>query len=249
MRSRSQREPPSTALHDITRRLVTDIRGLRFSPPVACVYNPLEYAAKSYERYLDRYARVGVEAVFLGMNPGPWGMAQTGVPFGEVTHVRGWLGIDEPVGQPTRLHPKRPVAGFACHRREVSGARLWGWAKDTFGTPERFFARFFIANYCPLCFMEQSGRNLTPDKLPQAQRARLLAACDRALRDTVEYLQPRRIIGIGGFAEKRARLALTDLNVSISRIAHPSPASPAANNGWRKRIEVELQEMGIKLPR
>ncbi|HKQ50484.1 MAG TPA: uracil-DNA glycosylase family protein [Phycisphaerae bacterium] len=248
MRSRSQCESPCTALHDITRRLVADLRGLRFGPLVACVYNPLEYAAGSYRSYLDQYARIGVEAVFMGMNPGPWGMAQTGVPFGEVTHVRDWLGIDEPVGQPARLHPKRPVAGFACHRREVSGARLWGWVKETFGMPERFFARFFIANYCPLCFMEKSGRNLTPDKLPPRQRARLLAACDRALRDTIQVLQPRRIIGIGAFAEKRARLALADLDIPIGRIAHPSPASPVANNGWRKRIEGELKKMGIKLP-
>ena len=32
--------------------------------------------------------------VFLGMNPGPFGMAQVGVPFGEVAAVRDWLRID-----------------------------------------------------------------------------------------------------------------------------------------------------------
>ena len=236
------------SLVDISRSLSARVASLRFAAPVFCVYNPLEYARVPHELYLSRYGTGTKEVLLLGMNPGPFGMVQTGVPFGDVAMVRDWLGVVGPVAKPRDEHPKRPVLGFECHRSEVSGARLWGWVKETFGTPERFFSRFFIANYCPLCFMEESGRNLTPDKLPPLQRARLLAACDSALRDTVQVLQPRRVIGIGGFAEKRARLALVDLDIPISRIAHPSPASPVANNGWRKRIEDELKEMGIKLP-
>lgn len=236
------------SLLEITRRLAHDVNRLRFSPPVAYVYNPLEYASKAHLSYVTKYARSGVEVLFLGMNPGPWGMAQTGVPFGEVAMVRDWLGINEPVKKPKREHPKRPIEGFACHRSEISGTRLWGWARDTFGTPQRFFSRFFVANYCPLCFMEESGRNLTPDKLPVAERRPLLAACDRALRDTVLQLKPRRIIGVGGFAEKRARDVLTDLDLPIGRISHPSPASPIANRGWAGLVKRELQELGIKIP-
>ncbi len=236
------------SLPTITRRLIDDVRRLRFGPPVAYVYNPLEYASRPHLSYVAKYAHAGVEVLFVGMNPGPWGMAQTGVPFGEVGMVRDWLGIDEPVRKPKREHPKRPVEGFACHRREVSGTRLWGWARNTFGTPKQFFSRFFVANYCPLCFLEESGRNLTPDKLPITERRPLLAACDRALRDTVLHLKPRRIVGIGRFAEDRAREALADLDVTIGRISHPSPASPAANRGWAKQIAAELEKMGIELP-
>ncbi len=236
------------SLLEITRRLAHDVNRLRFSPPVAYVYNPLEYASKPHTCYVKKYARPDIEVLFVGMNPGPWGMAQTGVPFGEVSMVRDWLEIDEPVQKPKREHPKRPIEGFACHRSEISGTRLWGWARDTFGTPQRFFSRFFVANYCPLCFMEQSGRNLTPDKLPVAERRPLLAACDRALRDTVLQLKPRRIIGVGGFAEKRARDVLTDLDLPIGRISHPSPASPIANRGWAGLVKRELQELGIKIP-
>jgi single-strand selective monofunctional uracil DNA glycosylase len=235
-------------LTKITRRLVDDVRRLRFGPPVAFVYNPLEYAARPHLSYVTNYARVGIEALFVGMNPGPWGMAQTGVPFGEVGMVRDWLGICEPVGKPKREHPKRPVEGFACGRREVSGTRLWGWARDTLGTPKQFFSRFFVANYCPLCFLEESGRNLTPDKLPLKERKPLLAACDRALRDTVAHLKPQRVVGIGRFAQDRAREALADFKLSIGRISHPSPASPVANRGWAKQIVVELKNMGIELP-
>jgi single-strand selective monofunctional uracil DNA glycosylase len=174
-------------------------------------------------------------------------MAQTGVPFGEVAMVRDWLGIEGAVGSPPNPHPKRPVEGFACRRSEVSGRRLWGWARDRFGTPERFFARFFVANYCPLAFLEASGRNRTPDKLPAAERAPLFAACDRALRRTVELLAPRRVVGIGGFAEARARAALDGIDVPIGGILHPSPASPAANLGWSRQAERQLRGLGIEV--
>ena len=179
------------------------------------------------------------------MNPGPFGMVQTGVPFGDVAMVRDWLGITAPVGKPRNEHPKRPVAGFACQRSEVSGARLWGWARDRFGTPERFFRRFFVVNYCPLAFVESSGRNRTPDKLAAAEQEALGAACDVALRDIVAALEPRIVVGVGGFAERRARAALGD-TVAIGTILHPSPASPLANRGWATTIEKQLDALGVR---
>jgi single-strand selective monofunctional uracil DNA glycosylase len=187
--------------------LVAAVERLRFGPPVTHVYDPLVYARAMYTAYLRRYARSGCEAMLLGMNPGPFGMAQTGVPFGEVSMVRDWLGIQEKIDRPKREHPKRPVRGLDCHRNEVSGARLWGWAKATFGEPERFFARFFVANYCPLVFLEASGRNRTPDCLPAREREPLLQACDRALRRTVEALCPQVVVGVGKFAQQRAAAA------------------------------------------
>ena len=117
---------------------------MQFPPPVAFVYNPLNYAAAPHEAYLARYASGKKEALFVGMNPGPFGMAQTGVPFGDVAMVRDWLGVRGEVRAPTQAHPKRPITGFACTRSEVSGTRLWGWARDRFGTPGQFFARFFV---------------------------------------------------------------------------------------------------------
>ncbi len=231
----------------VARDLRAEVSGLSFAPPVAHVYNPLDYAWAPHERYLRRYGAGPKEVVLVGMNPGPWGMAQTGVPFGEVAMVRDWLGIEGAVGAPASPHPKRPVEGFACRRSEVSGRRLWGWARERFGAPEPFFARFFVANYCPLAFLEASGRNRTPDKLPAAERAPLFAACDRALRRSVERLAPRRVVGIGGFAESRARAALDGLAVTIGGILHPSPASPAANLGWSRQAERQLREVGIEL--
>ena len=229
----------------IARRLRDDVARLRFAPPVAYVYNPLDYAWKPHHAYLERYGRGHPQVLLLGMNPGPFGMSQTGVPFGDVGMVRGWLGIDAPVGRPLRVHPKRPVAGFDCRRGEVSGQRLWGWARDTFGTPRRFFARCFIVNYCPLAFMEESGRNRTPDKLPRAERAALFAACDTALRRTIEQLRPEYVVGVGRFAADRAVAVLEGRCLKLGVAPHPSPASPAANRGWAAQMTRALEDLGI----
>ncbi|MCG3129834.1 MAG: hypothetical protein FLDDKLPJ_00569 [Phycisphaerae bacterium] len=233
------------ALAGTSRRLARALEALTFAAPVAYVYNPLIYARKPHEAYLLAHAAQRPDALLVGMNPGPWGMAQTGVPFGEVELVRDWLGIEEPVESPPREHPKRRVAGFACPRSEVSGRRLWGWAKSRFGTPERFFRRFFVINYCPLMFLDASGRNLTPDKLPADAAGPMLDLCDRALREAVNALRPRHVVGVGTFAETRARKALADLDVHVGRMPHPSPASPAANRGWEALADAALENLGL----
>jgi len=235
-------------LLEISDALAQDLRDITFNAPITHVYNPLIYARAPHAAYLNRYGKGPKEIVLFGMNPGPFGMAQNGVPFGDTAMVRDWLGINEAVTKPSPEHTKRPIEGFNCPRSEVSGTRLWGWARDTFGTPEKFFARFFVANYCPLCFMEESGRNFTPDKLPAAERAKVNAACDRALRRVVETLQPKHVLGVGHFAETRAKIALEGLDVNIGRIPHPSPASPAANRGWANEATKALKAAGIELP-
>jgi single-strand selective monofunctional uracil DNA glycosylase len=234
-------------LEDLIDPLVEELRALRFGPPVTHVYNPLEYARRPYEQYLRSYAKPPREIILMGMNPGPWGMAQTGVPFGEIETVREWLRIEAPVGTPPVGHPRRPVEGFACRRREVSGQRLWGWARKTFRTPEQFFSRFFVANYCPLLFIEEGGRNRTPENLPVGDKRPLMAVCDRGLRRTVAWFGPRYVVGVGRFAEERARAALGDLDVRVGGITHPSPANPKANRNWAALINKELKGLGIKL--
>jgi len=220
---------------------------LEFGPPVTHVYNPLEYAIKPYQLYVRRFAKVPKEVVLLGMNPGPWGMAQTGIPFGEINAVRDWMGIKAKIDAPAKTHPKRPIMGFDCTRREISGQRLWGWARERFETPDKFFARFFVANYCPLQFIEASGRNRTPNQLQPAERKPLLDICDRAMRQTVEWLKPNYVIGVGQFAAERARIALDGSGVIVGSITHPSPANPRANRGWDAIITKELFQIGIQV--
>jgi single-strand selective monofunctional uracil DNA glycosylase len=231
------------AAQELARR----VDGLSFGAPVTHVYNPLRYAAKAHREYVRRYAGEKKQVLFLGMNPGPFGMAQTGVPFGEITLVRDWLGICTDVGKPEREHPRRPVEGFACVRSEVSGARLWGALAERYGSPQRFFADRFIANYCPLVFMEETGRNRTPDKLAPDERAALYDACDRHLRSLVTALEPEWVIGIGKFTQARAEQALAGTGARIGSILHPSPASPLANRGWAEQADRQLATYGLRL--
>ena len=231
----------------VSRALSGCVGQLAFAAPVAHVYNPLDYAQSLHETYLARYGQATKDVVLLGMNPGPFGMAQTGIPFGDVAAVRDFLGLSGEVGTPEHEHPKRKVLGMACARSEVSGTRLWGWAKDEFGTAERFFERFFVANYCPLVFMEASARNLTPDKLPQPEQQPLFAACDQALRAMVSILCPRFVVGVGVFAAERARRALEGTGITIGTILHPSPASPMANRGWAAQARRQLADLGIEI--
>lgn len=234
----------SDALVEIARRLDRELRDLGPDGPVAWIYRPLEYAAANHEAYLRTFGAAPKKVVMVGMNPGPWGMAQTGVPFGEVEAVRDWMGLDHPVDPPPRVHPKKPIQGLACGRSEVSGRRLWGWARRSFGSPGRFFRDYFVANYCPLLFLDAGGRNLTPDRLPAPTRERLEAACNAALRDTVIQLTPALVVGVGAWAEARARHALEGLGLTVGRILHPSPASPAANRGWEEQAVDQLSALG-----
>lgn len=228
-----------------TKRLRAEVDRLTFALPVTHVYNPLNYAWKAHEAYLKKYATTQKKVIFLGMNPGPWGMAQVGVPFGEVSLVRDWVKINESVEKPSNEHPKRPIQGFDCQRSEVSGRRLWSLFKDRFGTAEAFFKDHFVANYCPLVFMEETGRNRTPDKLSKEETNALYEACDVYLREIVDVLKPEWVIGVGAFAENRIKIALEGRGVKIGKILHPSPASPAANRGWAELATKQMVELGI----
>ncbi len=232
-----------TLVHS-AQELADRVDQLVFSPPVSHLYNPLRYAWAPHERYLRRFGANRKKIVFIGMNPGPFGMVQCGIPFGEIAAARDWMGIDAPVEKPAQENPKRPIEGFACQRSEVSGRRLWGLFQQRFGSAESFFAEHFVANYCPLAFFDQ-GRNLTPDKLPTAETEPLYAACDEHLRRLVNALQPQWVIGIGGFAEARAADALAGMDVRIGKVLHPSPASPAANRGWAEAATRQLAAQGI----
>lgn len=229
----------------VTRELSQSVCSLSFELPTAYIYNPLEYAWEIHRQYLVLAGDGKKKIVFLGMNPGPYGMAQTGIPFGEIPSVRDWMGLHGEVKKPNPEHPKRPVEGLDCDKSEVSGRRLWGLFSEKFPNAKDFFKDHFVANYCPLVFMEESGRNRTPDKLPAAEKKTLEKACDQHLREIVEILEPEWLIGVGGFAKKRAEEALKGMEIKIGTVLHPSPASPAANRGWADAANKQLIELGI----
>jgi len=227
------------------RRLSEGVGRLKFATPVEYVYNPLSYAWGPHQEYLRRYGMGPKQIVFLGMNPGPFGMAQTGIPFGQVQAVREWLGITGKVSKPAKEHPQRPITGFSCLRSEVSGQRLWNLFARRFGEADNFFANHIVMNYCPLVFMEASGRNLTPDKLSREEKTALFHLCDEHLRTIIKLLEPEWLIGIGAFAASRAVEVFPKAHIKIGRILHPSPANPTANEDWASHVIRELEKRGI----
>jgi len=222
----------------IATHLARAVEALGFTSPTH-VYNPLRYAWPAQSEYLRRFGTRKGRVILLGMNPGPWGMAQTGVPFGDVVMVRDWMGIEARLAPPLpEQHAKYPIMGFDCHRREGSGSRLWGWAHDRFGSAEAFFDRFFVWNYCPLLFLKD-GRNLTPEKLRREEAEPLVAACNAALKALVDALEPAVVVGVGRYAQRRADEVVGE-KVPVGYLPHPSPASPAANRGWTGLAEEAL---------
>ena len=238
----------ATPLIKAAHILAAELDGLSFAAPVTHVYNPLDYAGAAHDQYLQLWGTQpqSRRVIFLGMNPGPFGMVQVGVPFGEVAIVHDWLRINAPIRQPLHMNPKRLIEGWSCTRSEVSGRRLWGLFRDRFGTPEKFFAEHFVANYCPLAFFDL-GRNVTPDKLPAAEMAPVIDACDAHLRTLVETMQPEWVVGVGAYAQAQAvrALGVSAHQPKIGRVLHPSPASPAANRGWAEAATKQLVEKGV----
>jgi single-strand selective monofunctional uracil DNA glycosylase len=239
----------SDSLLKAAQQLSARVRTLKFSSPVTHVYNPLDYAWRAHEMYLRLYGNTTKRVIFLGMNPGPFGMAQTGIPFGQIAAVRDWLGITAKIDKPRRENPKRPVLGFDCHRSEISGERLWRLFRERFGTAENFFREHIVMNYCPLAFMEERGRNRTPDKLKPREREKLFAVCDDHLREIVHILEPEWVIGVGEFAMKRALAVFAKgqvpVQLGLGQILHPSPACPESNIDWSGKVTAQLQQLGV----
>jgi single-strand selective monofunctional uracil DNA glycosylase len=235
----------SDPLIHAARELSTRVGRMKFAPPVTHVYNPLSYAWKAHEEYLQRYGKSPKRVVFLGMNPGPFGMVQTGVPFGEISAVRDWMGIRTTIDKPSSEHAKRPILGFDCLRSEISGQRLWKLFAARYGSAENFFTDHFVVNYCPLAFCAESGANLTPDKLPKAENERLFKICDEHLRRVLEILEPEWLIGVGAFAKNRGEIVSGKTKIRLGQILHPSPASPAANRDWPGMATKQLLQLGV----
>lgn len=210
------------------------------------IYNPLVYGWQMHERYLRTYVPMRPDILFLGMNPGPFGMAQTGVPFGEIQAVRDWMHLEGDVGRPPNEHPARPILGFSVQRSEVSGRRLWKLMADRFGTAQTFFSRHAVMNYCPLVFVDggSTGRNVVPEKLQREERIALEALCDSYLDDIITLLNPGALVGVGKFALKRlsASAGRLGLSIPLSSILHPSPGNPQANRQWAEKVTAQLEE-------
>ncbi|XP_049877484.1 single-strand selective monofunctional uracil DNA glycosylase [Pectinophora gossypiella] len=220
----------------------------QFPSTVECIYNPTIYARHTFEMYVRKYCNTKKPIMYFGMNPGPWGMSQTGVPFGEVNSVRDWLGIQGPVGKPPKEISARPVKGFDCTRTEVSGKRFWGLFKDICVVPDKFFETSFVYNYIPQQWMKNNGCNVTPGDLKTQQMENLFNICDRVLIKVLELYEVKTIVAIGKFCETRAQKAIkkymSGSPVQILYMPHPSPRA-VNNNNWDQKAIACLKNQNL----
>ncbi|KYN12635.1 PREDICTED: single-strand selective monofunctional uracil DNA glycosylase [Trachymyrmex cornetzi] len=236
----------SDRLLSIEQELCTKLKDIIFPSLIQYIYNPLEYASETHAMYVHKYCTGIKKILFVGMNPGPWGMSQTGVPFGEINMVRDWLKISGPIGKPSKEHPDRKVIGFQCTRSEVSGLRLWGLFQELCGNPENFFRYAYMHNYCPLAFMDGKARNITPAEIKGDGQKILHEACDKSLTDIIQLLKVEIVIGIGNYAEKRAQIAVQTggLPVKVMVLRHPSPRA-LGNQNWKETAKQRLNELEL----
>lgn len=213
-------------------------------------YHVFDYAFDPFWEYICRYARTPKKTVFLGINPGPFGMMQNGIPFGTISIARDWLLLRAPIKRPSLEHPKRPIRGWAEPREEESGARLWGLARREFKTPQAFFKDHLILNYCPIGFIDGEGKNVTPDKLPEDVRIPMEKICDDLFSFLIDTYQVQTVLGVGRYAEKQAQKQLANHpSLRVEYVPHPSPLNPQAYALWIKEegeaMRVQLKGKGI----
>ena len=208
------------------------------------IYNPLDYAKDNYYEYLQNYVNEYIDNIFLGMNPGPYGMVQTGIPFGEINYVKNYLKINNTVNKPKTEHCKKIITGMNTERSEISGFRFWSLIKSKYQTAELFAEKNAVLNYCPLCFIEntQKGKNITPEMLSKSDKNQINICCDEYLKNIIMLIQPKKLIGIGSYAYKRFCKVST---LPTFYMLHPSPLNPKANKNWIENEKNFLIENGI----
>lgn len=167
--------------------------------------------------------------------------------------MREWLQISGTIGKPSVEHPKRPICGLDLAKVEVSGSRFWGLMESLCGDPSHFFTNCYVHNYCPLCFMATSGKNITPPMLKVGERGPLQDICDRFLMEVIRLLEVDWVIGVGKYAEARSQIALKKSGVClvggkevrVCHVTHPSPINPAANKDWTGLAISQLTDLGV----
>lgn len=198
---------------------------------VQYVYNPVDYAYAGYSRYVRKYLKSSKKILFVGLNPGPYGMCQTGIPFGDVSTVKEWMELEMDISKPLDECPKKPVDGLKCTTVEQSGKRFWGFFKKKCGAADNFFRNAFVINYCPIAFFDRSGKNVTPNELEVSSREELEKICDEYLEKVVEMVKCEIIICVGRYAEHKVKSIFIDNSeINILYMKHPSPQVGSEDN-------------------
>ncbi|KAI8124664.1 hypothetical protein FF38_10666 [Lucilia cuprina] len=215
-----------TQLNEKLRNITTPLE-------ISYIYNPVEYAADLHQAYLKKYLKGGKKVLFIGLNPGPNGMGQTGIPFGNITTVRDKMGLNGTVNQPPNIHPKRPVNGLATTIEEPSGKRLWTKFQElSDGSLDIFFEQCFVYNFCPLLFYNSKGDYISPQKLKAPYNRQISNACLHTIEQILELIQPEVIVAIGRYAYDNLKAVKYCIEKRLLYLRHPSPR--ACTKNWSK---------------
>ncbi|XP_058812970.1 single-strand selective monofunctional uracil DNA glycosylase [Topomyia yanbarensis] len=247
--SETDQQPLWQRVYQLELQLCDALKQIPLPASAAVTYDPIEYAVELHLAYMQRYLDGPKPVLFLGMNPGPWGMCQTGVPFGYIPAVRDWMQLRGQVLKPIPELSVRPVEGLACTRGEQSGQRWWGLYERICGKPENFFRNCFVFNICPLAFFQANGRNITPADLKGTSKTRMQEVCTEYLQSALELFNPSIIISVGRYTEDRVKALvrqnlLDATRVQLKCMPHPSPRS-LNNTNWHDKAQQWLEDNGV----
>ena len=179
------------------------------------VWNPGRYGERWHRRFRETYPPGPNPVLLLGLNPGPYGMGQTGIPFTDIRRLESDLPElaarlrtdGESIGLPGLAPPdlrRRLDRTF-----ESSSIRVYRFLRLAGGSAGAGWRRVVAANPCPMLFMEGTV-NRTPADLRRALRKRggrlervtaRLEECDQlrreCAREAVRVLEPRGVILLG----------------------------------------------------
>jgi len=197
--------------------------------PDIVVINPLEYLWLQYGYYTSCYHNQYPRAMIIGMNPGPKGMSQTGIPFGSPNIIPSILPnkslfneIRDNEGSPVSS-PHRRITGPSNTTVEVSGNRLWSALIKRYGDFKSITSEIFVDNICPLLFLcgKNGSKNLTPDKLtPSPAKIILIRLCTERLQKIYQCLgEPSNIVALGRWSHKFLEKMFP--KVRVTYILHP----------------------------
>lgn len=227
------------------------------------VWNPGRYGASWHRRFRRMVPLESNPVILFGLNPGPYGMAQTGIPFTDVKRLRerlprlaASLEIHGPVEVPGLAPPSlRP---FLTRSFESSAVRIYRFLDLAWGSAEEGWRKVGVANPCSLLFMDAAGKNRTPADLQGAvsrrrsaghSAAELREACDRLRRkaalEAMAAVRPRGVVLLGKDVQK----ALGSVTVKVVGARdvlpweHPARAVPTR---WARGLLGEIRRRGWK---
>ena len=198
----------------------------------------------AHEQYLKRFGEGRKRVVFLGMNPGPFGMVQVGVPFGEVNAVRDWMQISAPVAPPKTPNPSRPVEGFTCQRSEVRVSACGRFFAERYPHAQDF-CRPLCAELLPAGVLRSRAQRDTR-QAPEERNRTALCRLRCTFRRASTRWRRNGWSASASLPDAGASSACPFVPAGEDRHrAHPSPAGPIANRGWAPQAAAQLTALGI----